>query len=91
MLLKTAILLELLRIFSPRGQRSLFFWACHILIWLKIVFYTICTFLEVFACSPREKLWNKLLPGGHCINGHLLTMASGGINVPSDLVIFLLP
>jgi hypothetical protein len=91
MLLKAAILLDLIRIFSPKGQRGAFFWTCHICIWLNVIFYTTCTFLEIFACQPREKLWNKLLPGGKCINSNALTLASGIINLPSDLVIFILP
>ncbi|KAJ4288366.1 hypothetical protein N0V90_011600 [Kalmusia sp. IMI 367209] len=91
MLLKSAIILDLLRIFSPRGQRSTFFWTCHLLLWTNVLFYTICTFLEIFGCQPREKLWNKLIPGGHCININALTVASGAINLPSDLCIVLLP
>ncbi|PVI01614.1 hypothetical protein DM02DRAFT_671164 [Periconia macrospinosa] len=91
MLLKAAILLELIRIFSARGQRGLFFWTCHTLIWLNVAFYTTCTFVEIFACSPREKLWNKLIPGGRCIDSNILTLASSIINVPSDIIILILP
>lgn len=91
MLLKAAILTDLLRIFNPRGQRNLFFWACHTLLWVNVVFYTICTFLEIYGCQPREKTWNPLIPGGRCINMHTLTLASGAINFPSDLCILLLP
>lgn len=91
MLIKTAILLDLLRLFSPRGQRSWFFWACHILIWVNVLFYTIGIFFVIFGCHPREKLWNKLLPGGHCVNVSALTVASGAINLPSDVCILLLP
>lgn len=91
MLLKVAILVDLLRIFSPRGQRNLFFWTSHILLWANIVFYTTCTFLEVFSCQPREKRWNKLMPGGHCINVYALTVTVGSINFASDICILLLP
>jgi hypothetical protein len=91
MLLKTAILLDLLRIFCAPGQRNLFFWACHIVIWVNIVFYTTCTFLLLFGCQPREALWDKLLLGGKCIEMHILTVASGAINLLSDLCILILP
>lgn len=91
MTLKAAILLDIARTFSPRGQRNLFFWTCHLLLWVNVVFYSICMFLELFGCQPREKFWNKLLPGGYCINIHAVTVASGAVNVLSDLVILVLP
>ncbi len=91
LLLKAAILVDLLRVFSARGQRNYFFWIAHILIWLNVVYYATGIFVEIFACSPRAKLWNKLLPGGYCINSNTLTLASSIINVPSDILIVLLP
>ena len=59
--------------------------------WVNIAFYSTTTFLEIFGCTPREKAWNPLLPGGHCINKHALVVASSAINLPSDIVIFFLP
>src|SRR5262245_62007108 len=91
MLLKAAILLEWIRLFVPLGQRNAFFWTCHAVMWVNFIFYTACTFLELFGCRPREKLWNRLMPEGKCINMNILVLASSAVNLPSDIIVLLLP
>ncbi|KAF2872740.1 hypothetical protein BDV95DRAFT_606325 [Massariosphaeria phaeospora] len=90
MLLKATILLDLRRIFSPRGQRNAFFWTCEILLWTNVLWTIVITFLSVFGCQPRERLWNPLLPE-KCMDIDALNVASGTINLAIDLCIFLLP
>jgi hypothetical protein len=55
------------------------------------VFYTITTLLTILACTPREKIWNKLYVGGHCMNYRAIIMSTAIFNIISDLAILLLP
>jgi hypothetical protein len=89
-LLKTAILLEWTRLFVPTGVRNLFWWTCHVTIALNIVFYIICTFIEIFACSPRKKQWNPTLPG-KCIDVGVLNIVSATLKFTIDMIILVLP
>jgi uncharacterized membrane protein YhaH (DUF805 family) len=92
MLLKIGILLEWARIFVPKGfrTRSPFWWTCHIVISVNVVFYVICTFVEIFGCTPRAKLWNPTLPGT-CLDMSIINPVSAVINFLSDLFILCLP
>ena len=89
-ILKTAILLEWTRLFVPTGVRNFFWWTCYTTIFLNVLFYFICTFLEIFACSPRSKQWNLMLPG-KCIDVGTLNIVSASLNFVMDVIIFLLP
>ncbi|KAH7109481.1 hypothetical protein B0J11DRAFT_448958 [Dendryphion nanum] len=91
-LLKVSILLHWLRIFVPTGQRTVIFWASHILIWTNVVFYATGTLIEIFQCWPREKIWNPLYMGGHCsvdMTKHMII--AGIVNIISDIAILILP
>ncbi|RYP55969.1 hypothetical protein DL770_010862 [Monosporascus sp. CRB-9-2] len=90
--LKITILLDWLRLFVPRGQRNTIFWASHILIWLNAIFYVIGSLIEIFRCTPHEKIWNPFFEGGHCpIDIQAANVPSGAMNLVSDLVILALP
>jgi hypothetical protein len=92
MLLKAAILLDWLRIFVPRGQRNAMFWISHGLIWSNVLFYGVGTIVEIFQCTPREKIWNALYEAGSCpIHMPAHMFASGIINLVSDIMILALP
>ncbi|KAI1373901.1 hypothetical protein F4677DRAFT_427580 [Hypoxylon crocopeplum] len=92
MFLKAAILMDWLQIFVPTGQRNLLFWVLHILIWCNILFFASGTFIEIFRCHPRENIWNPLFEGGSCpVDIKAKNMASGLINLVSDLTILLAP
>ncbi|KAF2689792.1 hypothetical protein K458DRAFT_384427 [Lentithecium fluviatile CBS 122367] len=91
MLLKAGILLEWTRLFVPLGIHNAFWWTCHITLWVNVMFYIACTVVENFSCTPREKIWNKVMTEGHCVNNPALIMSSGIINLLSDVLIFTLP
>ncbi|KAF2111376.1 hypothetical protein BDV96DRAFT_690295 [Lophiotrema nucula] len=91
MLLKVGILIEWIHIFVPRGLRNEFFWICHITIWTNVMFYVACTVVEIFGCTPREKIWKKLLPGGRCVNNYAVILASSVINFISGIIVLALP
>ncbi|CAF9908703.1 MAG: hypothetical protein ALECFALPRED_004904 [Alectoria fallacina] len=86
---KLAILLQYKRLFVAH-KHNFVFYGVHVLIWTNLVFYIIETFLEIFACTPREKIWNPLTPG-HCIGIENNYIAVGAWNVLSDFSILILP
>ncbi|KAL8706502.1 MAG: hypothetical protein Q9201_000434 [Fulgogasparrea decipioides] len=86
---KISILLQYITLFVAH-RRNLFHYACHVLIWVNVLFYTIMTFSYVFECKPRRKLWIPHTPG-HCRNEHARGLFSGSINVVSDFLILILP
>ena len=90
-LVKLSILLQLLRVFVPDRKANLkLFVAIQIVIWSNVVYYTIILLLQIFACIPRQRIWN-LLVSGHCINTTASDLATGIFNVVSDFSILLLP
>lgn len=92
MCLKVGILLDWVRIFCPVGTRNAMLWISHVIIWANIAFYGIGTMVELFQCTPREKIWNPLYEGGSCpMNMHAHNFASGIFNIISDLVILAVP
>ena len=66
------------------------YWACHALIWGNLAFYVAILFTIVFECSPISEVWN-LFYGDHCINRNVVLVATGAVNVFSDLLNLLLP
>ncbi|KAF2648907.1 hypothetical protein K491DRAFT_611829, partial [Lophiostoma macrostomum CBS 122681] len=91
MLIKPAILLDLLRLFFTNGQRNALFWISHVLIWLNIAFYSTSVFVAIFQCSPRARAWNFTLEGTCPINMKARLMTTGAINLVSDIAISILP
>lgn len=90
MLLKAGILLHWTHIFVPTGFRNAFWWTCHVTLWINVLFYTICTFIEIFGCSPRQKLWRPWVQG-KCLDMPKVIISSAFVNFFSDIIILLLP
>jgi hypothetical protein len=90
--IKMSVILQYLRMFAPnRTVNPFVFFGSWTIIILCTVFYTITTFLTVYACSPREKIWNKLYVGGHCMNYRAIIISTAFFNIVSDISILLLP
>ncbi|KAI0966495.1 hypothetical protein F4678DRAFT_484124 [Xylaria arbuscula] len=84
--LKIAILIDWIHTFVPTGTRNALFWILHTLIWSNAVFYLIGTFIEAFQCPPED------VGTPRCnINVPSYNIASGVINVISDLTILFAP
>ncbi|KAK3984267.1 hypothetical protein QBC44DRAFT_337302 [Cladorrhinum sp. PSN332] len=92
-LLKVGILLDWLNLFiNPIHQRNAAFWGAHGLIWSIILFYGIGTIIEIFQCTPVEKIWDPFFVGGSCkINMKIHNYASAGVNLITDILIIALP
>jgi hypothetical protein len=89
---KTAVTLQYLRMFAPNRTINPFvFYGSWLIMTACAVFYILTTLLTVFVCTPREKIWNKLYPGGHCMNYRAIIVSTSFFNIVSDVFILLLP
>jgi hypothetical protein len=89
--LKVAILLEWMRIFNPTSTRNSFFWTCHTILWINVLFYSASFFAINLACFPREKIWDVTIIEGHCIDQNNLYLAGTIVNLISDVAILFIP
>ena len=84
---KITILILLLRIF---GVDSKFRVAC----WFVIIIWTTYTFINVclclLGCNPIQKAWEPMIPG-ECLDLIQIGIASGYINIVTDVMILVLP
>ncbi|XXG97442.1 hypothetical protein Hte_003743 [Hypoxylon texense] len=90
MTVKTAIIVEWLYIFVPSHTHNYFFWACHVLLWLNILFYLAMMILPNAACTPHDKIWNPLLPG-KCTNTSFSSTSVAAVNFATDIILIILP
>ena len=91
-LVKTAILLQYLHWFAPQKVLDPLMWyGARIIIIIISVWYTISTFLTIFACIPREALWNPLIKDYRCLCNNTSVMISFIFNIVSDIAILMLP
>ncbi|KAL8648073.1 MAG: hypothetical protein Q9226_006152 [Calogaya cf. arnoldii] len=88
-LVKISILLQYVTLFVAH-RRSVFHYTIHATIWIIVLFYIAVTFVYIFSCNPRRKLWIPSTPG-HCQHEHGRGVFSGSINIASDFVILILP
>ena len=84
-----AILLLYRRVFLTH-KGGFFDWVLRVFITILTLFYVTTTFVKIWECSPRERIWNRSVPG-HCINISSLLNASGLFNSITDLIILLVP
>ena len=91
-LVKTGILLQYLRLFAPQKIVNPFLWySARIIIVVTGIYYTISTFITIFACSPREAIWNPLILEHRCLDNNTLVLVTCLYNILSDIIILLLP
>ena len=88
-LAKVSLLVQLIHIFASTHQGFLY-WTLHTLIWTNLVMNLSMTISIILQCRPREKIWDPLVQGT-CINVETFFIASGIINMISDIAILLLP
>ena len=88
-LTKLSILIQYLRIFVVSLSGATFY-TIQGLIWLNLAYYIATTFALVFACNPREKVWNPSVPGS-CINQEDLFIITAVVNVITNILILVLP
>ncbi|RWA04998.1 hypothetical protein EKO27_g10103 [Xylaria grammica] len=90
LLVKTAILRGLLRVFAPPGTRNFFFWAAWAVLGLNAAFFIVEIFFIGFTCRPIQKWWTPMLHG-YCLNEKKLDEYASIINPILDLAILAIP
>ncbi|KAK8113615.1 hypothetical protein PG984_014141 [Apiospora sp. TS-2023a] len=90
LLTKTAILLDWMHIFVPKGTRNVFFWTCWPVIAANAIFYVAAIFVIGFSCRPISKWWMPMIEGV-CLNRRNFDFASACINLILDVIILLIP
>lgn len=88
-LAKIAVLWLYRRVFSP-VRRSAFDISIVALIAVIFLFYAVTSMVKIFECWPRNKIWDKSLPG-KCVQMKWILNISGGFNTLTDWLILLLP
>ena len=89
LLAKAAILVYYRRIFLTR-KGDFFDWALRIFMAILIIFYITTMLAKIWACSPRERIWNRDIPG-KCLSIPSLFNASGLFNWITDILMLLIP
>ncbi|PGH18372.1 hypothetical protein AJ79_00438 [Helicocarpus griseus UAMH5409] len=90
---KSAILVEWCRILAPPGNRfkSLFWWGCVTVITVQVTFGIACVVLLCMQCQPHEAIWKLWMPRDKCFVLVNLQLASGAVQLFSDVAMLLLP
>jgi hypothetical protein len=80
---KMSITFQYLHMFAPnRTVNPFVFYGSWLIVITSAIFYTITTFLTIFACLPREKIWNKLYTGeGHCLEYRAIILSTAIFNI----------
>ena len=73
-------------------MKNFTYWTVWILIGANFAVYTATLFAYVFACWPREHIWNPFATGkARCIDLAAALLSSSAINLISDFTILVLP
>ena len=87
--MKLCVLLQLQHIFVVSRRQPIFF-IIQALTWANLAFYLSYSFVDVFQCVPRDKIWEPDVPG-RCISDNVLLLSPAGINIISDILILVIP
>ena len=87
MLIKVSILLFLLRLFPVASFRPL----AYIIMFVVVGNYVPTAIISIVSCNPPSKTWDVSVTEGSCIDKAAFYVASGAINVVTDILIFVLP
>ncbi|KAF2868356.1 hypothetical protein BDV95DRAFT_621399 [Massariosphaeria phaeospora] len=90
LMLKSAILLEWIRIFVLNRTNNTFFWVSTILVIVNIGVYFAAIITTIAACRPTERVW-KFWITGKCIDRKTRDVTNAVFNLIIDIFILLLP
>ncbi|KAI1505651.1 hypothetical protein F5X99DRAFT_428763 [Biscogniauxia marginata] len=88
--IKYVVLRQIESIFFNHQRNTLPSRAISVLIWANLFLFTSLAFAFIFACVPREKIWDRGIEG-RCINSPASVTAGGSLNVVSDITILIIP
>lgn len=74
----------------PTGERNVFWWASHSILWLNTLFYAATMITMNLACIPFARIYDKAV-SGRCIDTGGLELSTAVINLVVDVLTMLLP
>ncbi|KAF1956305.1 hypothetical protein CC80DRAFT_593772 [Byssothecium circinans] len=86
---KFTILTQIKRIFTTH-QKNFVYWSVQTCLAINFLAYFATFIAFIFACWPREKIWNPKVPG-KCISTNSSILVTSAINLVSDFMILLIP
>ncbi|KAF2006026.1 hypothetical protein P154DRAFT_615943 [Amniculicola lignicola CBS 123094] len=86
LLIKCSMLIQVIRVFVPRGTHSRTYWLLITLIVANILFHTAIAFTLILSCKPITKAWHPW-EEGKCLPVGILATTSAVMNLISDLSI----
>ncbi len=86
-LIKLSILLFYARIFRTVGIYRAVFWVVGLML---IAWWVGVNGITIFPCHPVRKVLDPGMPG-HCINQETNFVATGTVNIVTDIILLLLP
>ncbi|KAI1459635.1 hypothetical protein F4805DRAFT_48677 [Annulohypoxylon moriforme] len=89
-LFKIAIILEWVYLFVPRATHDTFYWVCYGMIGANCSLYLATILCTDYACTPREKIWRRYLPGT-CIDVNTFNAIITSVHLVFDLMMLLVP
>lgn len=90
-LVKVAILLQYIYLLAPtRSINPFLSIGSYAMIVVSVMFHVASTCAAIWACSPREKIWNDLIDG-KCLDNNMLILVTCIFNIVSDVIILILP
>ncbi|OAG06095.1 uncharacterized protein CC84DRAFT_1044209, partial [Paraphaeosphaeria sporulosa] len=84
---KLAVISMYLKIFQSKFSRA----CCWVVVFVLVATPLACVPVIICQCRPLEYLWNKTIPGGHCVNQALMFRYGSLPNIITDVAMLLLP
>lgn len=85
---KTAIILDWLRIFVPGKTRNAFFWTCWAVLICNVLYYIANLMALNLACIPYQAIWDITITDATCLDEKALDISSAVMNLLSDFILF---
>ncbi|OTA97789.1 hypothetical protein M434DRAFT_26525 [Hypoxylon sp. CO27-5] len=89
-LVKSSILIEWIRIFTPMNTRPLFHKSCKVLLVFNVLFYAAVLVSLNLTCFPYRRIWDKTVPGT-CVDIKVINLVATVINFVLDIAVLILP
>ena len=91
-LAKSTILMQYLLVFAPQKSLDPLMWySARMIIAATGVYYLISSLITMFACSPREAIWNPLVTDSRCLDNNTSVLITCIYNIVSDIIVLVLP
>lgn len=86
-LIKLAVVVSYLKIFTGKLDRFCIYSNIVFLPWIGLIL----ALLMAFQCSPVNAFWDMTMPRDKCLAGQPVYMVAAGIDVATNIVVFMWP